>query len=153
MNYRAFKFFRIFKSVYIFFVIAFFLQFTFAAYDCNRVWNALQSGEAPSPMGLLCPIARIFNIFVLSVAVVFLIMIAYGAIKGSMALGDVKAVISAKNTWTHAIIGLAIVIGFFAIYVILANVLGIGVLSPDDIRQRIEDGILSLLRTGQIQNY
>jgi hypothetical protein len=126
-------------------------QNVLAAVNCDRdAWQRIQAGEAPAPNTILCPIVRIFNVFVLIVGIAFIAMIAYGALKGGLAFGDVKGVIGAKNTWTYAFFGLLVVVGFYAGYVILATIFGITPLTPERLLGRMNASIESILNTAWI---
>lgn len=57
--------------------------------------------------------------------VLFLILIIWGGYQWMVAGGEEEKVTHAKSTLTNAIIGLAVVLGAWAIYSFIANILGI----------------------------
>lgn len=56
---------------------------------------------------------------------VLVIMVAYGVVKSSMALGDPRGLEGAKQTWTYAIYGFFIIMGVYIILSIAASVFGV----------------------------
>ena len=69
------------------------------------------------------PIIRIFNILVLAGGLVFIMMIFYSAYKYSLAQGDPKGIVGAKETLNYAIYGFIVTVGAFAIIKIIAGIL------------------------------
>jgi len=70
-------------------------------------------------------VARGFNILLLSAGAVFIGYVILSAYKFASAEGDSKAVQGAKQSLTHAVIGLLIVVGVFSINIIVINILGL----------------------------
>ncbi|MEO0132997.1 MAG: hypothetical protein ABIK73_08735 [candidate division WOR-3 bacterium] len=87
---------------------------------CQELESLTWSG-APSPLAILCPVARITNILILSSAAVFVIIILISSIKYSLAQGDIKALQASKMTLTWGVLGFFAVIGVFAILTIIQN--------------------------------
>ena len=85
--------------------------------------------ENPSPLAIVCPVIRVLNVMVLSVGAVFVFMVLYGAIKLSLSLGDPKGYEGAHQTWVWAVIGLGVIVGFYAILLIMDNIFGLGILT------------------------
>lgn len=59
----------------------------------------------------------------------FFIMLLYGAFKFVTSQGDKTAVTEAQNTISHAIIGVALAAGLFAIMTLLQNILGVSLVN------------------------
>jgi len=138
---------NMYKQIITFIFLAFNLFFTFG-YDCSILTQDVEHGNspastlgAPDPRAVVCIIARVINVFVGMGAVAFVYMILFGALKLSMSQGDPKGYIGAQNTWFYALIGFLIVAGFFSVYVIIANTLGLPVPGPNLFLTRIEEGI------------
>jgi len=113
------------------------------AIDCAIPTN----GGPPRITQIVCPFIRIFNVAIYVVGAVFVIMIIYGGIKISMSFGDPKGLESGKLTWTHAVAGAAIVVGFFAIILIITNLLGIKTFpNPFSAFEQIVTAITKLLK-------
>ena len=94
--------------------------------------------DNPNPVHLICPIVRFVNVFLMFGGVVLLIMIVWGAIKLSMSFGDAKGLAGAQLSWTWMVVGFFILVGFFLVYVIIVNLLGIkGFATPDAIFQEL----------------
>ena len=127
---------------YTFIAFNFFMAF---AYDCSGFDADIVSGEAPSPLAFVCVIGRVMNVLVLVAGLGLVYMILWGAFKLSMSQGDPKGYVGAQNTWFYAIIGFLIVVGFFALYMIMAQILGLPAPSTDFLQQRIEDAISNLM--------
>ena len=123
------------------------------AYDCDNLSSDIGSGDAPSPLAMTCIVARVINLFLFSVGVAFVVIVGYGAIKGSLALGDPKGLTAARQTWTYGLVGFFVVVFFFAIFVIILNALGMPVLNPAALIERLQEGITDLLITGQVTGY
>ena len=100
--------------------------------------------DNPTPDQIVCPFMRVINTLVLSSGAMFVIMILFGAIKLSMAMGDPKGFDAAKGTMTWAVIGFLIVVGVFVILTIVTKIFGIdaGILDPF---QLIQDKIQKLM--------
>jgi len=103
--------------------------------------------EDPQLTDIFTIVGNIFNILVMAAGGVLVVMIAYGAVKASMALGDPRQLQGAKDTWTHALLGFFIVVGFFAVFVIMAGFLGITSLSPANLLNGVMDAIGQLTGT------
>lgn len=109
------------------------------------------TADDPTPTDFLVPIARIFNLMLMVAGGALIIMLLYGAIKLSMALGKPMEFQGAQKTFTYAIVGFAIVAGFFAIWLIITNALGISAFSsPGAIFQSMRDSINIFLEEGQV---
>ncbi len=94
--------------------------------------------ENPTPVNIMCPIVRTFNIFIWVVGGVLAIMIGYGAIKLAMSWGTPQGMMGATFTWTWAFVGFLVIVGFFAMFLIFSSALGISPFStPDEIFQKI----------------
>jgi len=102
----------------------FFYNVAFAQIDCNIPVTG-DDAAAPRISQIVCPFARLMNLMILVVGAIFVIIALYGAIKIATSWGDPKALQVSQQTWWHAIAGLAIVLGFFAIVLIILNILGI----------------------------
>lgn len=135
---------KLLKSFIAYGFLAFNFFITFA-YDCAGFDADIVSGEAPSPLAISCVIGRIINVVVLVAGLGLVYMILWGAFKLSMSQGDPKGYVGAQNTWFYAIIGFLIVVGFFALYTIMAQILGLPVPSTDGLQQRIEDAVSNLM--------
>ena len=68
------------------------------------------------------PVIRIFNILVLAGGLVFIMMIFYSAYKYSLAQGDPKGIVGAKETLNYAIYGFIVTVGAFAMIKIIAGI-------------------------------
>ena len=68
---------------------------------------------------------RIINVSMISAGAVLVVMIAYGVWKSSLATGDPRGLEGAKNTWSYALYGFFIVVGAFAIIMIIEGIVGI----------------------------
>jgi len=90
-------------------------------------------------------IENIFNILVLSAVGVFVAVVAYGIWKSSLSVGDPRGLEGAKSTWTYALYGFLVVILFFAIFVIAQKLLGIPVLTPKELLNKVFEAINSLI--------
>ncbi len=103
--------------------------------------------DNPNPTALVCPVIRVFNVLIYAAGGIFICMVIYGGIKLSMSLGDPKGYEGAQLTWFWAVVGLAVVIGFWVILLVLDNIfgLGIGPGGPQGIFQRIVDQFSALL--------
>ena len=97
----------------------------------TNYWDACTELESttwdkgPHPMAIICPVARLLNVFVLSAGVFFILFVFVSALKYAVSLGDPKALQASKQTLTMAIVGFLIVIGVYTIINIIKNVLGL----------------------------
>lgn len=135
-----------FKKTFAALVFAFFVFFglggvTHAAVNsvyqsaCGELENRTWEG-APSPMAILCPVARFLNVLVLSAGAVFVIFVFFAAIKYAMSQGDPKALQGSQQTLTTAVIGFFVVIGVWTLLTVIKNVLGLTdnqILNPFDV--------------------
>lgn len=145
---------KIIFTITTFFSVFFYASPAFAlTYLCSDLSSQLISGEAPSPIAIMCIVARIINVFVLSVGAVLIVTIMYGGIKLSTSFGDVKGFQGGKKTWEYAVIGAGVVIGFIAIYTIMANILGLPAIGLNDLLERIERWLIQLMMNAEITNY
>ncbi|RJR26845.1 hypothetical protein C4561_03665 [candidate division WWE3 bacterium] len=153
MKIRDFN--RLFSILFFVLVLTFGSAPAYAlTYNCANFDSQVAAGEAPSPLAIVCMIARLLNVAVLLVGLVFIFVVAYSAIKLSMALGDPKGFQGAQKTWTYALIGALVVAGFFALFMIIANLVGFGsILSPNFLLDRIELGLINFLDAAEITNY
>ncbi len=83
-------------------------------------WNP----DEPTLGDIKFVLIRVVNWAVFVVGIVFVLVLAYGAWKASTALGDPRGLESAKGTWTYALFGVIIVVGFFAIFSIVGGFFG-----------------------------
>lgn len=146
--------FKLTTIVTLFLFSAVFARNTYAInYDCSQLTSEIASGEAPSPLAMVCIAARVLNIIVLVVGIALVVMILWGALKMSTALGDPKGVKGGHDTWTYAAIGAGIVVGVFAIYSIIAQILGLPAMPSDFLLTRIETALIGFLNAANIVNY
>lgn len=120
------------------------------ALDCSVLTDSCVPGDpfcgtAPSPVQIICPIIRIVNVLLTFAAIVFLVMLGFGAIKMSAALGDPKGLDSASKTWTYAFLGLFIVLGAVTIFTILNTTLGLGFAQGIDINTWFENSLINFM--------
>lgn len=92
-------------------------------------------------------IERIFNIVFASVAGVLVAVIAYGIWKSSLAAGDPRGLEGAKQTWSYALYGFAVIILFFVIFAVAQRLLGIPVITPKQLLDNVFYAIESLVTT------
>ena len=138
----------------LFFITLFWAAYPVFAYNCGTLTSELSSGEAPSPLAIVCVIARVLNVFILFVGVVLIIMIAYSAIKLGMSLGDPKGYKGVQSTWQYIAIGAFVVLGFYAIFRIITHALGLtNFADPNALIDRIEGALERLLQAAGITNY
>lgn len=71
-------------------------------------------------------IGKVIGIFLAASAIILVIIVGYGVIKGSLAAGDPRGLEGAKGTWTYAVYGFLIVVLAITIIAIIQGVLGIG---------------------------
>jgi hypothetical protein len=88
---------------------------------------------------------KIFNIALISAGGAFVAMVAYGVWKSSLAAGDPRGLEGAKSTWTYALYGFFIVVGVFAILLIIASILGVSPFSPGGLVAKLMGAINELL--------
>jgi len=123
------------------------VAFAQSNYYCDT-WD--QDGGA-HPGAIICLIARVLRIFIYAAGLVFVAVGAFGAWKINLAMGDPKALAGGKNTWSYAVYGLAIVLGFFALFTIITGLLGISAFgSPNAILDKLMSGIQTFLDAAQI---
>lgn len=111
--------------------------------------------EDPSPLAIVCPIVRVFNIAIFAAGAIFVGMIVYGAIKLALSLGDPKGYQGAQQTWFWSVIGLLVVIGVFTLLYVIDNILGTNYLSggPNAITDRIIQNLSGLFTTLNITGF
>lgn len=99
--------------------------------SCEELESTTWEG-APSPMAILCPIARLLNVFIYSAAAFFVAFIFIAAIKYALSQGDPKALQASQQTLTMALIGFLVIIGAWTILTIVKNIFGLedGILNP-----------------------
>lgn len=127
-----------FKKSTIYFLLASNFIFTFAA-DCS-----LPTTDAPALANLSCVLGRIINILLMVVGGVFIAMIAYGAYKAAMSVGDAKAFGGAITHWQYTLLGFGVVVGVFAIISIVSRLLGINILNVNAAISQMEAGLNNL---------
>lgn len=93
------------------------------------VANVAPDNSAPTLDQIGPVLTRILNILIVAAGGVLVIMIAYGIWKSSLAAGDPRGLEGAKNTWTYALYGFFVVVGVFALTMIIEGVIGV---SPGD---------------------
>jgi len=109
----------------------------------HAVVDPASLSSASSIVSIVDMVGAALNILVLSAGAIFIGYLIFGAYKFATAQGDPKGIAGAKQSLTHSVIGLCIVIGVFAINSIVVGILGVsnsGLGTPD--------GILDSLRTG-----
>lgn len=109
----------------------FFFQFTgFGTIDPGYLGNAGAGQYLRTESGLALFITNMINSLYLVAGIGFFIYLATGGLRYLTAGGDPKAVQEATKQITHAIIGLAIVVGSYGAASILGNVLGVNIFHP-----------------------
>jgi hypothetical protein len=96
----------------------------YAAIDCSFTPSRTPGGDAPSPAEIVCPFARVINIFLLSSGAFLIIMLLFGGVKLAMAHGDPKGMQAASGTWTWALIGFFIVVGAITLLTLVGKLIG-----------------------------
>ena len=109
--------------------------------------------KAPSPLAILCPLVRFLNVLLLASAAVFVMYVFLSAIKFAMSQGDPKALQGAKGSLTWAVIGFIVIIGVFAMLVIIKNVLGLKDNPILDPIGALNDNLIKLLDNFGITGY
>lgn len=106
--------------------------------------------SAPIIVDIVCPIIRFVNIAIILGGVVFSFIIVFAAYKFYTSMGDPKGVQGARNTLTYGLLGFLLVIGSFAIVVLIVNILGItgGGINPLNPVGELRQGICDLVRGG-----
>ncbi len=100
----------------------------------------------PPTFSELQPIlVRIINVFIMCAGLVLVVMIAYGVWKSSLATGDPRGLEGAKSTWTYALYGFFIVVGVFAIIMIIEGIIGISSGASGGLVGKLIDAINELL--------
>lgn len=93
--------------------------------DCSTLVN---EGEiVPDPVKIVCPIARVISFLIIMGGFMLAVVIVLGAIKMMTALGDPKGLRSAAQTWTFGLVGFFIVIGVFALIIMLNSAFGFNI--------------------------
>jgi small-conductance mechanosensitive channel len=90
-------------------------------------------------------LVRIINILIISAGAVLVGMIAYGVWKSSLATGDPRSLEGAKSTWTYALFGFFIVVGAFAIIMIVEGIIGVSSGASGGLVGKIIDSLNELL--------
>ena len=80
--------------------------------------------DATAIAQIVCPVMNILNILIVAAGLFFVIFVIFSGIKYVMAQGDPKGLMAAQQSLTYAIIGLVIILGFFATTNIIAGVTG-----------------------------
>lgn len=107
-------------------VVSLFLANPTYAIDCGTSPALTATSDPPLMSQIVCPFLRVFNFVILAAGVAFTVMIVYGGIKISTAVGDPKAMEQGKQTWVYAVVGVAVVLGFFTIFFIILGLVGVG---------------------------
>jgi hypothetical protein len=126
-----------YKKSFIFLFLASNFVFTFAQ-GCS-----LGGDGAPDPSSIACILSNIISIAIGVAGAIFVAMIAYGAIKLSMALGDPKGYAGAISTWQYALIGVGAVVGVYGILSIVGKLVGVD-FSPGSLSGRLQGAINTL---------
>jgi L-cystine uptake protein TcyP (sodium:dicarboxylate symporter family) len=114
----------------------------FAILLCLPLLTCKADLEDPYINDLRTPIENVFNIVVSVVGIVLVAVLAYGIWKSSMSLGDPRGLEGAKQTWTYALFGFAVIVLFFVIFSFLTGIFGIEVLtSPKTILEKVFNAI------------
>ncbi|HLD51504.1 hypothetical protein A3K34_04500 [candidate division WWE3 bacterium RIFOXYC1_FULL_40_10] len=112
------------------------------------------TSQDPPPEAIICPIGKLLTIGVYAVGAVFVAVMAFGAWKMSMALGDARALEGAKMTWTYAVMGLFIVLAFFGSFSMISGMLGIRsdtfIATPEALVDKMAEGLSNLLEVAQV---
>ena len=80
--------------------------------------------EDPSLVDLLDTLFKVINVLVLVSGIIFVGVLAYGAFKAAMSLGNPRGLEAAKQTWTYGLYGFLVVVGYFAIFTIATGLFG-----------------------------
>lgn len=139
-----------FRRLIVFSFLLFNMVFAFAQVNCSQLDSDIASGEAPNPVNFVCVVGRVINVLVLVAGLGLVYMILWGALKLSMSQGDPKGYIGAQNTWFYAFVGFLIVTGFFAIYTILAQIIGLPVPSTAIITDGLANAIIAIMTAAQV---
>lgn len=107
--------------------------------------SVLAAEDVPSLGDIFDTLVNILNLAIFVVGGVFVIMLAYGAFKASMSLGDPKGLEAAKATWINTIIGVFIVVGVFVIFNIVLNFFNIGGVTGIGIFDRFSEAVNTIL--------
>ena len=83
-----------------------------------------------SGSGLAALIGNLIDVIMIVAGIAFFVYLAMGGLRYITAGGDVKQTQEAGKQITNAVIGLAIVVGSFAITRIIERVLGISIFAP-----------------------
>ncbi len=127
------------KKLSIFLILATNSVVAFAQSNCS-----LGTDDAPQISAIACILGRVIYLMMIMAGAIFIAMIAYGAIKLGMASGDPKGYEGAKQTWTHAVIGVAIILGIAGIFSIIGKLFGIPFLDPNAMITSLENGLNQL---------
>ena len=103
--------------------------------------------DNPSPLAIICPFVKVFNVAVLGAGGLLVIIIIYGAIKLAMSLGDPKGYQAAQQTWFWGVIGFAVIVGAYSLIYILDKILGLGIVGagPNSIFDNFLNAFTGLL--------
>jgi hypothetical protein len=126
-------------AIYLFLLTNAVSTFAQTATGCN-----LGTDDAPQISSIACILARIISLMLICAGAIFVGMIGYGAIKLGMAQGDPKGYQGAKDTWTWALIGVAIILGVGGIFSVVGKLFGINFLDPQSMVSAFESQIISL---------
>ena len=80
--------------------------------------------------GLAFYIASLWKTAVLIGGLAFLVFLVWGAIEWITAAGDKNDIEKARHKITNALVGLVILVGSYAIVLLVENILGINLLQP-----------------------
>lgn len=106
---------------------------------------AASGGDDPPQLSSIFGIAgNILNVAVGVAGLVLVAMIAYGVWKSSLATGDPRGLEGAKQTWSYAVYGFFIVVGFTAGVIIIGKLLGVN-LTPSGFMGSVSSAVGDLI--------
>jgi hypothetical protein len=107
-------------------IFSFSFVFMFVLFHITTYVFADIIDNTPPEISDITPIiVRVIDILLVSAGGVLVVMVAYGVWKSSLATGDPRGLEGAKSTWSHALYGFFIVVGAFALIVIVSGVIGV----------------------------
>ena len=124
--------------------------FLISTFNIAHAASCVSDNTTPDMIGILCPIFKLANIAILLGGGVFGAMIAVGAIKLAVSMGDPKGLEAAGKTWTYALIGAFIVIGSVAIVKILSTTFGLDFYDTGSLFSRAASGVSRFLEQMEV---
>lgn len=108
--------------------------------------------DNPALVEILCPFARVVNVLIFSAGSVFVVMIGIGSYKYAISMGDPQAAKAGQQTLTWAIIGLLVILMFYAILFFLYNALGFDtvLITPGGVLRLLQVAMCDLLSGGTL---